>query len=67
MRKKEGRGTSKNIFVRDQEMNFTVLRALLAVYDEGATVGECLNVVRNTNNGDIPSFVQECRLTLPGG
>lgn len=63
MAKKEGRGTAKNVFFKDQEMNFTVLRALMAVHDEGATIGECLNVVQHTKNGDINKFVKEWSAT----
>jgi pimeloyl-ACP methyl ester carboxylesterase len=59
MAKKEGRGTTKNVFFKDQEMNFTVLRALMGVYDDGATIGECLKVVQNTKNGDIENFIKE--------
>lgn len=62
MAKKSGRGTTKNTFFRDQEMNFTVLRALMGVYDEGATVGECLQVVRKTKDGDNETFVKEWQL-----
>jgi len=57
MAKKEGRSSSRNVFFRDQEMNFTVLRALLGVHSDGATIGECLAVVQNTRNGDIEGFV----------
>jgi len=59
MAKKAGRGTTKNIFFKNQEMNFTVLRALMGVYDDGATIGECLRVVQNTKNGDIETFIKE--------
>jgi hypothetical protein len=59
MAKKAGRGTTKNIFFKDQEMNFTVLRALIGVYDGGATVGECLKVIQNTKNGDYETFIKE--------
>ena len=62
MAKKEGRGTTKNIFFKDQEMNFTVLRALMGVYDDGANLGECFKVVQNTENGDIEAFVREWQL-----
>jgi hypothetical protein len=62
MAKKAGRGTTKNIFFKNQEMNFTVLRALMGVYDDGATIGECLRVVQNTKNGDIETFVKEWQL-----
>ena len=62
MAKKEGRGTTKNIFFKNQEMNFTVLRALMGVYDNGANLGECLMVVQNTKNGDIEAFVREWQL-----
>ena len=62
MAKKEGRGTTKNIFFRNQEMNFTVLRALMGVYDDGATIGECLRVVQNTKNGDNEKFIKEWQL-----
>ena len=59
MAKKEGRGTTKNFFFKNQEMNFTVLRALMGVYDDGATIGECLKVVQNTKSGDIETFIKE--------
>lgn len=59
MAKNEGRGTTRNIFFKDQEMNFTVLRALMGVNDDGATIGECLKVVQNNKNGDIETFVKE--------
>ncbi len=62
MAKKEGRGTTKNIFFKNQEMNFTVLRALMGVYDDGATIGECLRVVQNTKNGDNETFIKEWQL-----
>ena len=62
MAKKAGRGTTKNIFFKNQEMNFTVLRALMGVYDDGATIGECLRVVQNTKNGDIETFIKEWQL-----
>lgn len=61
MAKKEGRGTTKNIFFPDQEMEFTVLRALMGGYHDGAAIGEVLNVVRNTRKGDVPSFAREWR------
>ena len=59
MAKKAGRGTTKNIFFKNQEMNFTVLRALMGVYDDGATIGECLRVVQNTKNDDNEIFIKE--------
>ena len=59
MAKKAGRGTIKNIFFKDQEMNFTILRALMGVYDDCATLGECLQVVQNTKNGDNETFIKE--------
>lgn len=59
MAKKEGRGTTKNLFFKDQEMNFTVLRALMGVYDDGATIGECLRVVQNTRDGNYETFIRE--------
>ena len=62
MAKKTGRGTTKNIFFKDQEMNFTVLRALMGVYDDGATIGECFRVVQNTKNGDNKTFIKEWQL-----
>ncbi len=62
MAKKAGRGTTKNIFFKNQEMNFTVLRALMGVYDDGATIGECLRVVQNTKNGDNETFIKEWQL-----
>lgn len=62
MAKKAGRGSTKNIFFKNQEMNFTVLRALMGVYDDGATIGECLRVVQNTKNGDNEKFIQEWQL-----
>lgn len=62
MAKKAGRATTKNIFFKNQEMDFTVLRALMGVYDDGATIGECLRVVQNTKNGDIETFVKEWQL-----
>lgn len=40
-------------------MGFTVLRALMGVYDDSATIGECLRVVQNTNNGDNEAFIKE--------
>lgn len=43
-------------------MNFTVLRALMGVYDDGATIGECLRVVQNTKNGDNATFIKEWQL-----
>lgn len=39
-------------------MNFTVLRALMRVFDDGATIGECLRVVQNTKNGDNETSVR---------
>lgn len=62
MAKKAGRGTTKNIFFKNQEMNFTVLRALMGVYDDGATMGECLRVIQNTKNGDNETFIKEWQL-----
>ena len=62
MAKKAGRGTTKNIFFKNQEMNFTVLRALMGIYDYGATIGECLRVVQNTKNGNNETFVKEWQL-----
>jgi|GEM_PF-1894905 len=62
MAKKAGRGTTKNIFFKNQEMNFTVLRALMGVSDDGATIGECLRVVQNTKNGDNETFIKEWQL-----
>lgn len=62
MAKKEGRGTTKNVFFKNQEMNYTVLRALMGVYDDGATIGECLKVVQNTKNGDIDNFVEQWKI-----
>lgn len=59
MAKKSGRGTTKNVFFKNQEMNFTVLRALMGVYDDGATIGECLRVVQNTKSGDYETFIKE--------
>lgn len=62
MAKEAGRGTTKNIFFKDQEMNFKVLRALMGVSDDGATIGECLRVVQNTKNGDNEKFIKEWQL-----
>lgn len=59
MSKKAGRNSIKSVFFKDQEMEFTVLRTLMATYCNGATVGECLKVVRNTKNGDIQTFINE--------
>lgn len=58
MAKKEGRGTTKNIFFRNEEMNFTMLRALLGVYYEGANTGECLWLAQNTKNGDFETYIK---------
>ena len=62
MAKKAGKGTTKNIFFKNQEMNFTVIRALMGVYDDGATIGECLRVVQNTKNGDNETFIKQWQL-----
>lgn len=59
MAKKAGRGTTKNVFFKNQEMHFTVVRALMGVYEDGATIGECLQVVINTKNGDAETFIKE--------
>jgi len=40
MAKNKGRGTTRNIFFKDQEMNVTVLRTFMGPYDDGATIGE---------------------------
>ena len=61
MAKIEGRGNRKRLFFKNQEMNFTILRALTAVYDNGAAIGEILNVVQNTKKDDINFFVKEWR------
>ena len=52
MAKRQGRGSTKNAFFKDKEMNFTVLRALMGVHNGSATLGECLRVVQNTKNVD---------------
>ena len=59
MAKRQGRGSTKNAFFKDKEMNFTVLRALMGVHNGSATLGECLRVVQNTKNGDYESFARE--------
>jgi pimeloyl-ACP methyl ester carboxylesterase len=58
MAKKEGRGSGKNVFFKNQEMNFTLLRALMGTHAQGATIGECLAVVLNTKNSDHEAFIR---------
>jgi hypothetical protein len=56
MAKNEGRGTTRRFFFRDQEMNFTMYRALMASYAGGAAIGECLSVAESVNNGDARGY-----------
>ena len=52
MAKRQGRSTTRNVFFKNTEMNFTVLRALFAARFGGSTLGECLTVVNQVRDGD---------------
>ena len=53
---KEGRSNvGFNVF-KDEEMEFGFLRSMAAMSEEGAEIGECLNVVANTKDRDLTSF-----------
>ncbi|MCU9533706.1 alpha/beta hydrolase family protein [Streptococcus sp. CSL10205-OR2] len=53
---KEGRSNARwNIF-RDEEMEFQFMRTMATLTENGAEIGECLNVKKNTQDKDIDSL-----------
>lgn len=52
----QGRSGVRPYLFQDQEMDFQLMRTLATMSEGGAEIGEVLQVVRNTKDGDIYSF-----------
>ena len=53
---KEGRNKARFNIFKNQEMEFGLIRSLAAMSEEGAEIGECLNVISDTKDGSLKSF-----------